>query len=108
MLPAIAAAHVRLDYAHLRSRNVKCLRKLVANAKGPLRSRPDSHLVAVPLSHSGTRLKRSVGDVLNGVARFQLYLRCIHSLSHRAHNMLRPIIAAGLRIVLQILEEITI
>ena len=68
MFSAVTAAHIRLDDAHLRGRNVKGLRQLIANAEGTLGSGPDGQIRAIPLRDGGARLKRRMGDVLHGIA----------------------------------------
>src|SRR6266850_226566 len=71
VLSAIRGTGVRHDHANAAFGNMEYGSEVVADGKGPLRSRPNRQFPAVPFGNSSTRFERCVRDVGNGVRRVQ-------------------------------------
>ena len=71
VLSAIRGTGVRHDHANAAFENMEYGSEVVADGKGPLRSRPNRQFPAGPLGNSGTRFERGVRDIGNCVRRVQ-------------------------------------
>src|SRR6266850_636927 len=71
VLSAIRGTGVRHDHANAAFGNMEYSGQVVADGKGPLRSRPNRQFSAGPFGNSGARFERGVCDVGNGVRRVQ-------------------------------------
>ena len=90
MFAAVAAAHVGLNHANFLRRKMKRSHQFIANAKGPLRSGPDSQLAVLPFGHGGTRFQRRMRNVLHRVLLVQLDWSRRHRLRNKAADCFGP------------------
>src|SRR6266851_4056910 len=71
VLSAIRGTGVRHNHANAAFGNMEYSSEVVADSKGPLRSRPNRQFPAGPFGNSSTRFERGVRDISNGVGRVQ-------------------------------------